>query len=202
MMYTCAAEFDFIETQVGNVIYFLAVSHQFPFKALFLLVLMCLQTLIRYIKTMLLPINVLIVGFIAGRVSCFHLDNGWFTPPMCWYACPAFIYLQQYSRFTVFCQFGVYQLVWCLESLAFSHKRFCRSNLHTKVPSMCFLLFLPEFRLYRTLSCFSEIRRQKSQRMMKWRSKYSIYLHHFTGIVFNSEQRVCEKCYVKKKVYI
>lgn len=39
MMYTCAAEFDFIET----------------------------QTLIRYIKTMLLPINVLIVGFIAGR---------------------------------------------------------------------------------------------------------------------------------------
>uniref|UniRef100_A0A672RXL0 Probable C-mannosyltransferase DPY19L1 n=1 Tax=Sinocyclocheilus grahami TaxID=75366 RepID=A0A672RXL0_SINGR len=41
MMYTCAAEFDFIET----------------------------ETLIRYIKTMLLPINVLIVGFIAGRVS-------------------------------------------------------------------------------------------------------------------------------------
>uniref|UniRef100_A0A673MJD8 Probable C-mannosyltransferase DPY19L1 n=1 Tax=Sinocyclocheilus rhinocerous TaxID=307959 RepID=A0A673MJD8_9TELE len=40
MMYTCAAEFDFIET----------------------------ETLIRYIKTMLLPINVLIVGFIAGRV--------------------------------------------------------------------------------------------------------------------------------------
>ncbi|XP_016313876.1 probable C-mannosyltransferase DPY19L1 isoform X2 [Sinocyclocheilus anshuiensis] len=39
MMYTCAAEFDFIET----------------------------ETLIRYIKTMLLPINVLIVGFIAGR---------------------------------------------------------------------------------------------------------------------------------------
>ncbi|XP_059424340.1 probable C-mannosyltransferase DPY19L1 isoform X2 [Carassius carassius] len=38
MMYTCAAEFDFIET----------------------------ETLIRYIKTMLLPINVLIVGFIAG----------------------------------------------------------------------------------------------------------------------------------------
>uniref|UniRef100_A0A673MJC7 Probable C-mannosyltransferase DPY19L1 n=1 Tax=Sinocyclocheilus rhinocerous TaxID=307959 RepID=A0A673MJC7_9TELE len=47
MMYTCAAEFDFIET----------------------------ETLIRYIKTMLLPVNVLIVGFIAGRVSCFHLDN-------------------------------------------------------------------------------------------------------------------------------
>uniref|UniRef100_A0A8C1I0F6 Dpy-19-like 1, like (H. sapiens) n=1 Tax=Cyprinus carpio carpio TaxID=630221 RepID=A0A8C1I0F6_CYPCA len=46
MMYTCAAEFDFIET----------------------------ETLIRYIKTMLLPVNVLIVGFIAGRVSlvrCF-----------------------------------------------------------------------------------------------------------------------------------
>uniref|UniRef100_A0A8C2EEH5 Dpy-19-like 1, like (H. sapiens) n=1 Tax=Cyprinus carpio TaxID=7962 RepID=A0A8C2EEH5_CYPCA len=41
MMYTCAAEFDFIET----------------------------ETLIRYIKTMLLPINVLIVAFIAGRVS-------------------------------------------------------------------------------------------------------------------------------------
>uniref|UniRef100_A0A672RXG4 Probable C-mannosyltransferase DPY19L1 n=1 Tax=Sinocyclocheilus grahami TaxID=75366 RepID=A0A672RXG4_SINGR len=41
MMYTCAAEFDFIET----------------------------ETLIRYIKTMLLPINVLIVGFIAGRVN-------------------------------------------------------------------------------------------------------------------------------------
>uniref|UniRef100_A0A672RXG0 Probable C-mannosyltransferase DPY19L1 n=1 Tax=Sinocyclocheilus grahami TaxID=75366 RepID=A0A672RXG0_SINGR len=41
MMYTCAAEFDFIET----------------------------ETLIRYIKTMLLPINVLIVGFIAGRVT-------------------------------------------------------------------------------------------------------------------------------------
>uniref|UniRef100_A0A673MS95 Probable C-mannosyltransferase DPY19L1 n=1 Tax=Sinocyclocheilus rhinocerous TaxID=307959 RepID=A0A673MS95_9TELE len=40
MMYTCAAEFDFIET----------------------------ETLIRYIKTMLLPVNVLIVGFIAGRV--------------------------------------------------------------------------------------------------------------------------------------
>uniref|UniRef100_A0A8C2EEB4 Dpy-19-like 1, like (H. sapiens) n=1 Tax=Cyprinus carpio TaxID=7962 RepID=A0A8C2EEB4_CYPCA len=39
MMYTCAAEFDFIET----------------------------ETLIRYIKTMLLPINVLIVAFIAGR---------------------------------------------------------------------------------------------------------------------------------------
>ncbi|XP_052435554.1 dpy-19-like 1, like isoform X1 [Carassius gibelio] len=39
MMYTCAAEFDFIET----------------------------ETLIRYIKTMLLPINLLIVGFIAGR---------------------------------------------------------------------------------------------------------------------------------------
>uniref|UniRef100_A0A673MWK6 Probable C-mannosyltransferase DPY19L1 n=1 Tax=Sinocyclocheilus rhinocerous TaxID=307959 RepID=A0A673MWK6_9TELE len=39
MMYTCAAEFDFIET----------------------------ETLIRYIKTMLLPVNVLIVGFIAGR---------------------------------------------------------------------------------------------------------------------------------------
>lgn len=76
MMYTCAAEFDFIETEVGNVIYFLAVSHQFPLKALFLLDLMCLQTLIRYIKTMLLPINMLIVGFVAGRVSCFHLDNG------------------------------------------------------------------------------------------------------------------------------
>uniref|UniRef100_A0A8C2EDA8 Dpy-19-like 1, like (H. sapiens) n=1 Tax=Cyprinus carpio TaxID=7962 RepID=A0A8C2EDA8_CYPCA len=41
MMYTCAAEFDFIET----------------------------ETLIRYIKTMLLPINVLIVAFIAGRVK-------------------------------------------------------------------------------------------------------------------------------------
>ncbi|XP_048008802.1 dpy-19-like 1, like isoform X2 [Megalobrama amblycephala] len=39
MMYTCAAEFDFIEA----------------------------ETLIRYIKTMLLPVNVLIVGFIAGR---------------------------------------------------------------------------------------------------------------------------------------
>ncbi|XP_026083545.1 probable C-mannosyltransferase DPY19L1 [Carassius auratus] len=39
MMYTCAAEFDFIET----------------------------ETLIRYIKTMLLPVNVLIVAFIAGR---------------------------------------------------------------------------------------------------------------------------------------
>lgn len=39
MMYTCAAEFDFIEA----------------------------DTPIRYIKTMLLPINVLIVAFIAGR---------------------------------------------------------------------------------------------------------------------------------------
>ncbi|XP_051577182.1 probable C-mannosyltransferase DPY19L1 [Myxocyprinus asiaticus] len=39
MMYTCAAEFDFIEA----------------------------DTLFRYIKTLLLPINVLIVGFIAGR---------------------------------------------------------------------------------------------------------------------------------------
>uniref|UniRef100_A0A673MQD6 Probable C-mannosyltransferase DPY19L1 n=1 Tax=Sinocyclocheilus rhinocerous TaxID=307959 RepID=A0A673MQD6_9TELE len=44
MMYTCAAEFDFIET----------------------------ETLIRYIKTMLLPINVLIVGFIAGRFFLFN----------------------------------------------------------------------------------------------------------------------------------
>lgn len=72
MMYTCAAEFDFIETEVGNVIYFLAISYPFPFFSLYL---MCFQTLIRYIKTMLLPVNVLIVGFIAGRVSCFHLDN-------------------------------------------------------------------------------------------------------------------------------
>ncbi|NP_001002868.1 dpy-19-like 1, like [Danio rerio] len=40
MMYTCAAEFDFIEA----------------------------DTPIRYIKTMLLPINVLIVAFIAGRI--------------------------------------------------------------------------------------------------------------------------------------
>ncbi|XP_067304209.1 dpy-19-like 1, like [Pseudorasbora parva] len=39
MMYTCAAEFDFIEA----------------------------ETLIRYIKTILLPVNLLIVGFIAGR---------------------------------------------------------------------------------------------------------------------------------------
>uniref|UniRef100_A0A673MQE0 Probable C-mannosyltransferase DPY19L1 n=1 Tax=Sinocyclocheilus rhinocerous TaxID=307959 RepID=A0A673MQE0_9TELE len=49
MMYTCAAEFDFIETEVGN-------------------------TLIRYIKTMLLPINVLIVGFIAGRLVYHSLQ--------------------------------------------------------------------------------------------------------------------------------
>uniref|UniRef100_A0A8C1FFX8 Dpy-19-like 1, like (H. sapiens) n=1 Tax=Cyprinus carpio carpio TaxID=630221 RepID=A0A8C1FFX8_CYPCA len=34
MMYTCAAEFDFIETEVGNVIYFLAISHPFPFFSL------------------------------------------------------------------------------------------------------------------------------------------------------------------------
>uniref|UniRef100_A0A671M2B9 Probable C-mannosyltransferase DPY19L1 n=1 Tax=Sinocyclocheilus anshuiensis TaxID=1608454 RepID=A0A671M2B9_9TELE len=46
MMYTCAAEFDFIET----------------------------ETLIRYIKTMLLPINVLIVGFIAGRLVYHSLQ--------------------------------------------------------------------------------------------------------------------------------
>lgn len=83
----------------------------FPLKLFFLLDLMCLQTLIRYIKTMLLPINMLIVGFIAGRVSCFHLDNGWFTPLMFWYVCPAFICLHQYSRFTNFCQFGVYQFI-------------------------------------------------------------------------------------------
>ncbi|KTF81357.1 hypothetical protein cypCar_00014285 [Cyprinus carpio] len=46
MMYTCAAEFDFIET----------------------------ETLIRYIKTMLLPVNVLIVGFIAGRLVYHSLQ--------------------------------------------------------------------------------------------------------------------------------
>ncbi|RXN20333.1 putative C-mannosyltransferase DPY19L1 [Labeo rohita] len=46
MMYTCAAEFDFIET----------------------------ETLIRYIKTMLLPINILIVGFIAGRMVYHSLQ--------------------------------------------------------------------------------------------------------------------------------
>uniref|UniRef100_A0A8C2HEM9 Dpy-19-like 1, like (H. sapiens) n=1 Tax=Cyprinus carpio TaxID=7962 RepID=A0A8C2HEM9_CYPCA len=46
MMYTCAAEFDFIET----------------------------ETLIRYIKTMLLPINVLIVAFIAGRLVYHSLQ--------------------------------------------------------------------------------------------------------------------------------
>ncbi|XP_052002894.1 probable C-mannosyltransferase DPY19L1 isoform X2 [Xyrauchen texanus] len=50
MMYTCAAEFDFIEA----------------------------DTLFRYIKTLLLPVNVLIVGFIAGRTirDVMFLRNG------------------------------------------------------------------------------------------------------------------------------
>lgn len=110
MMYTCAAEFDFIEAEVGDVIrtiYFLAISQWLPLKAFSQDHFLCFQTLIRYIKTMLLPVNMLIVGFIAGRVSCFLLDNGWFPSPKFCYVCPAFICLPQYfSKFTVFRQFS------------------------------------------------------------------------------------------------
>lgn len=122
---------------------------------------MCLQTPIRYIKTMLLPINVLIVAFIAGRVSCFRLDNGWFPSPVSGALLLSICPHSQGLQFSVI-----------LDNL-FNERPL--SNLHTKVPFVCFLLLLPEYRPYRTLLCSSEMRRQKSQRMMKPSSEYVLF---------------------------
>lgn len=68
LMYTCAAEFDFLELEVG--------SDPSPGALMIiddrkqLMAVVCLpQTPVRYLKTLLLPINLLLLALIVWRVT-------------------------------------------------------------------------------------------------------------------------------------